>query len=927
MIFSKSYFRKIAFSMALFSAYCVNNTYAATTSPLPDIYYGTLNNGFEYVLVPLENIDKNRVDIRLQVAVGSIDETDNEIGVAHMVEHMVFRATEDVPQGIGNKLADEGWIRGSHYNAVTNYERTQYMFSPPNGAKGINEALNVLKQMMSAAQFTPEDWQAEQKVVYEEWRGGLGVANRMNQQRVASIRHDSRYPTRPTIGTEQSILTTPVNIQAEFYHRWYQPNNMRLLIIGDIDVATTQAQIEQLFAPLQKHELPLRDYYEPKLKPQRHMTLLQDSQSGSSQVSIVFRLDDSLAKQQGFAAMKQRLINQITLSATTRQLRRQQENLPEGVSSLVIRKSDIGKTTVAVGLFASVLPEHHHVALTTLITEIERLKRYPLSEQEIDDIKQDLLETAQRMATSKEERDFAEWVQKLSIPLLNGEDYIGSQQVGIWAQEILAQLTVDDIKENLLRWIEAPDQVIQFSVPGNSAFTMPTLNSINDEWHKVEDNDIAPPQPKKEIVYTAFPDIKFAGQIVNETDYPQQNTTIWQLSNGDRVVWLKNPLAKDRIYFTAKSAIGYMSPEVSPWQSQLAVQLIKQTGPENWAPETFKAWLTDHQLTYNVDLSAESLQMQTQFKAEHLTDFLQLYTAMYQLPNIDAVSMKESLIAYARQQETRKASEDKDNALALLRYGHVSYQKPDIAALKALDADTLLAQWHTLLQAPTTFYFISDGEKSDLRPQIEQYLAGIPRQSVTKVPPYLPQSGARTATTAGNIEPRANVSIWSFTPYQWTPDAAANVYIAKQIAQYYLKTVLRDEALGIYRIRTNSTLNDKTDRIETDISFTCAPERYEELIDIIKSVFAKLPTLIDDSLVQQEKSQFVKQEAQRKLDIHTLQNRLLLSDYHYEDPRYLSTVHHLTDDVTEESIKKMASTLFNPDNLVINIVTPTQGKE
>lgn len=174
MLCYKSGFKAIIlFILLSISPFSYTQGHTAVSS-LPDIFYGSLDNGFEYILVPLQNSDKGRVDIRIQVNVGSIDEQDNEVGVAHMVEHMVFRASGGFTQGVSKKLADDGWIRGKHYNAVTNYDRTQYMFSPPNGTKGVNETLNVIQQMMSAALFNIEDWQSEQKIIYEEWRGGLG---------------------------------------------------------------------------------------------------------------------------------------------------------------------------------------------------------------------------------------------------------------------------------------------------------------------------------------------------------------------------------------------------------------------------------------------------------------------------------------------------------------------------------------------------------------------------------------------------------------------------------------------------------------------------------------------------------------------------------------------------------------------------------
>jgi len=177
---------------------------AALLSPLPEIITGTLENGLRYTLVPLEG-QKQRVDIRLSVDVGSIDEEDGESGVAHILEHMVFRASEAHPEGVATQMHQQGWVRAKHYNAMTNYERTLYMMSPPGGAQQLDVALQNLRQMVGHASLKQSDLDDERRIILEEWRGKLGVAERMNQQRVKAIRHDSRYPMRQTIGTEQSI--------------------------------------------------------------------------------------------------------------------------------------------------------------------------------------------------------------------------------------------------------------------------------------------------------------------------------------------------------------------------------------------------------------------------------------------------------------------------------------------------------------------------------------------------------------------------------------------------------------------------------------------------------------------------------------------------------------------------------------------------
>ncbi|MCW2484173.1 insulinase family protein, partial [Candidatus Symbiopectobacterium sp. NZEC135] len=173
---------------------------------------------------------------------------------------------------------------------------------------------------------------------------------------------------------------------------------------------------------------------------------------------------------------------------------------------------------------------------------------------------------------------------------------------------------------------------------------------------------------------------------------------------------------------------------------------------------------------------------------------------------------------------------------------------------------------------------------------VERYLASLPRTSQPAVTPHLALAGTRESTVALNIEPRSEVRAWSYTEQPWTPQAAVQVSIARNLANKYLKNSLRDEALGIYRMRLDSELADKAQRIETEISFTASPERGHELWQRAEQVLANLPQLITAEDVEQQRQQFIRAEQGRHNDFTTQQRRLILSDRHYGDPRYLSEV-------------------------------------
>lgn len=104
---------------------------------------------------------------------------------------------------------------------------------------------------MFAGDYSAADLERERPIVIEEWRGGLGVAQRMNQQRTASQRVGSRYPEHRTIGNEAAIRSASLASLQDFQARWYQPSNMVISAVGDFEPAAMLAQIEQRFGKVE----------------------------------------------------------------------------------------------------------------------------------------------------------------------------------------------------------------------------------------------------------------------------------------------------------------------------------------------------------------------------------------------------------------------------------------------------------------------------------------------------------------------------------------------------------------------------------------------------------------------------------------------------------------------------------------------------
>jgi zinc protease len=892
-----------------------------TQAPLPwapQVVRGTLANGLEYRLVR-DSSQAGRLDLRLTVRAGSVDEDDDQVGVAHMLEHLTFRSRAGQPTDLRAQMTALGWVQGRNFNAMTSYDRTQYLLSPMAGSTQTPVALSMLSKLVFAGDYNAADLERERPIVIEEWRGGLGVAQRMNDQRAASQRVGSRYPAHRTIGNETAIREASLEALQRFQQRWYVPNNMILSVVGDFDPQQLAQQIEQAFGAPKAKPLPEREQRELPLDGQLKIFRLQDPQTGSNQVSLLFRLHEPDSRGASADATRERLIDRITLAALLNQLRRQP--LQPGVRSLTAQKTLIGERSSVLGIAAGVEGAHHDAALQQLLTELERLRQHGFTAQDLSNEQAKIRRLADGMLAKDESRTFEQWVTTLNDAAVQNRSVVASHQVAQVSLQALDSIDLAAINTRLQRWLNSPDQVLQLTAPGSSVVRLPTVDEVQQLRARIAQTSLTAPQlvaPEAPPVVTFTPlAAGQPGKVTGKRRFAAEQVEHWQLSNGDRLVWLRRNADNGQWRLQAESAAGFNRRDVPGWRLQMAAQL----GSESGAPG-LEAWRKQHKATLSLEHSATRLQLSasSQPSIRGLTTVLQSYRQSQVTAVID-----EALFSAARDDLLSRASTRPD-AIAVarreLRYGADTWQTPDQAALEPLQSATLTEDWRQLVQAPVTYYLMADIEPAQLETVVREQLANIPRGVAPLTHPALQQPGQRRADLAVALEPRVVLEASSFSAHPWSPEAAARVAALRELANQQLKQRLRGEASGVYRLRFDSELNPDTQRIESQLSFTCDPQRAEELWALAQKTLAQLDQSVDAKWVAGERVELRRQEKKRLLDPTTQWRRLVLSEHHWQDPRYLSRQAALPDGLRIELLKPLASQLFPAHNQVLLRVLP-----
>ena len=884
---------------------------------------GQLDNGLKYTILPLHD-EKGHIEIRMRVNAGSVDENDDQAGVAHMVERLVFRGTNAHPNGLMPYLHEQKWVRGKNYNAVTTSDSTTYMMTPPNTA-GLSKSFDALSQILFGAKLTQADLDDERKIILEEWRQGLSVGATMNEQRTASVRANSRYARHRVIGTEQSINSMPATQLQQFYQTWYAPNNMNLLVVGDVDPSKAKEEIDRYFGKVEKKNTPVRDYLNPTLTDRLQINKLQDPRSSVSQVAYILRFDDSASRAQTDDGRYQRLLDRLALASIVQRLRNQSEVLPKGVSAVMPRKSDIGTQTTALGLFATVEPTGHPQGLKQIFEEIERLKCFPITEEELAKQKAPIQAQIENAKKHDGDREFSRWVQAMVDTTLLDKPFLTQPEIANLSEPMLKKITAAEVNARIQQWLEAKDRIVQYQPPRDTKLEISETQvaQLQAEAQKAE---ISAPQKEKEIVPMSLEYVQAKGSITNVEKFDAQNVQHWTLSNGDTVVWLKSPLAKDKTYFQAQSSAGFKAKGLGEWQSQVALQLIAQNAPLDWEPEQLKHWKELNKVSISLKQTATKLIFDGSVENVKLADFLRLFYAYQAETKVkDGLDeTKETLGKMIATQNGKNSENERLKAISILRYNQEKVDDilPNKDSLEQLTDKSLNEEWAKMLQAPTTYYFMNDMNEDEMKGLVTQFLSDFPRSKRFDSVQVLPTEGKAIASFAMNPEPKSDVKMWAFSSHQWQGKDAVLVSILRNIATNKLKMALRDKELGIYSLRFESSLNSETDRIESELSFVANPDNADKLIGQARAVFDALPEQITEEDVKMAKAQFVTAEKDRLQEPRTWLARLILSENYTGNPQYLTDMQSLADDITLDNVKAMAKEIYNTNNEKVFITTP-----
>jgi zinc protease len=210
--------------------------------------FGVLDNGVRYA-VKRNVVPAGQVSIRVRVDAGSLHEEDNELGFAHLMEHLAFRGSEHVPDGEAKRIWQRfGVTFGSDSNAQTTPTQTVYKLDLPNSSPAtLDESLKLLSGMVRAPNISQSALNAERAIVQAELRESAGAGMDLGEAMRQHAFQGQRLANRSTIGSIASLDSATAAGLREFHRRWYRPEKLVVSIAGDADPAELEKLVQKHF--------------------------------------------------------------------------------------------------------------------------------------------------------------------------------------------------------------------------------------------------------------------------------------------------------------------------------------------------------------------------------------------------------------------------------------------------------------------------------------------------------------------------------------------------------------------------------------------------------------------------------------------------------------------------------------------------------
>ena len=907
----------------------------------PDVRTGKLDNGLTYY-IRHNNWPEQRAEFYIAQRVGSIQEDDNQRGLAHFLEHMAFNGSKHFK---GNEMLrwceSVGVKFGTDLNAYTSIDQTVYNISSvPTTREGIvDSCLLILYDWADGLLLEQEEIEKERGVIHEEWRLRTSAQMRMLERDLPKLYPNSKYGYRMPIGLMEIIDNFERPFLQAYYEKWYRPDNQAIIVVGDVDVDKIEQKIKDLFSPIKLPENRALVTAEPVPDNNEAIIVIdKDKEQRYNIVSLMMKHEsfpDSLKGTMAYIIAD--YIKDAAISMLNDRLREYAEK-PES-PFLQASAGDgaylLSRSVDAFGL--DVLPKDGQVeaALTAVLTEARRAAEFGFTPTEYNRFKANFESNIDKQYSNKDKRFNSQFVGQYVQNFLNNEPIPSIDYTHETMKQLIPVLPLEAVNMVLQELVSKSDTnlvVLNFNTEKEDA-VYPTEESVKKAIVTARTAEIEAyvDNVKDEPLMTELPK---KGSIKKEVKNDLFDYTELTLSNGAIVVLKKTDLKKDQVLLRGYGygGSGLYGDEDLP-NLKMFNDVIEASGLGNFSHTELEKALAGKIASASMSLDAYREYINGSSTPKDVETMLQLVYLMFTNINKDQKSYDNLMQTTEVALRNRLLQPENvfSDSLSLTLGNHHPRVKPfDLDDLKKVDYDRILqiAKERTANAAAYTFDIVGNYDEEAIRPLIEQYIGSLPSQKKVEKSAYIDtdfkgeviNSFKHKAETPRSIA----VMLWYSKDMPFTSENRIKAAMVGQIlSMEYLKKI-REDASAAYTVGASGNLSTDDFENNATVYVYCPmkPEKADTALQIMRDEVQAITKGCDPDKLAKVKEYMIKNHADQ-----LKQNNYWITTidmWRYKGVNFDKDYEQLVNAQTPESIAAFVKELLKSGNRAEVVMMPEE---
>lgn len=840
---------------------------ALAPSPLPqdpDVLSGTLPNGLKY-FIQRNAIPAGKLELRLFVNAGSILEDEDQLGLAHFTEHMLFNGTRSFPKGAMLEFLNSvgmGFMNG--LNGMTSYDFTMYMFSLPTEDREVLErGFLLLSEMAHAASFEPEELERERGVIIEEWRMGQNADSRIQDQISAVKYAGSRYAERSPIGTYEVISTFTREQIMRFYQDWYRPDLQTVVVVGDLDPEITLAMLTRHFGPIPARENPRpREIFGVPSHEESRAVVATDHELTNNRVFVSWKKEPSSFQTVGdlYSDLQREIFYGMINSRLAELSRSANPPFSMGYAFEYSQSQAVDE----INLLAQMGETQSLSATQALLTEVERIRRFGFTEAELERSKMNVLRGYQSAMAEQNTRQSDQMTWGFFSTATRGSAYMSPEQSFALASALAPQVSLEECNAMIDRLIGSHNQVISVQGVQKEGLSYPEPEALLSLAQTVESAELEP-YADTSIDSPLIAELPAPGQIVSSTTYPRSGIKHWVLSNGINVYLKQTDFRADQVAISSVSPGGLS--QVEPEYLNAARFLpfyISESGLGEYSVTQLEQFLAGKRVESNLDISLYNESLSGSCSPQDLETWFQLAYLSFTAPRWseeDLASIKVRTIPYFLNQGLDPETVFFDSLMVVSRTPGPYNDDLDAPALETVTLDQLRHVYEDRFAdlGETNFYIVGNFDEQELRNHVLTYLANLPatgRNEKARDIGMRPLSGIKELTFHKGGDNKSYVGLINTGLNTGNPDQVVIRDAMVMVLNEKLRENIREERSGVYFVQSFLRPERFPYPYYTMQTFmSCSADRVDELSGAILATIDSLKAgQFDDSYVETVKA-------------------------------------------------------------------------